>query len=69
MSRLPDMSKGMPAWYMSRRAKMVFEQSVSRIQAEAGLSTDMVGGMMMPTWHGIPILVCDALSVDEPLVS
>ena len=65
MSRMPQTGSGKCWWYMSRQAKMVFEQSLSRLSAESGLSQEMIGGKTMTTWMGYPIGTCDALSVVE----
>ena len=65
MSRLPMDYSGKTWWYMSRRAKMVLEQSLSRLSAESGLTVEMIGGKKMTAFMGMPIGVCDALSVIE----
>lgn len=67
--RVPNMSAGRAAWYMSADAQMVLGQVVSRLTSESALRTEEVGGIMTETFRGIPIRRVDQLARDESLLA
>jgi hypothetical protein len=71
MRRIPNLSTGRCAFYMSRDiATWVARQSAAAVH-QATLTMDQVGGDRRYTerFHGIPMRRVDALSADEATVS
>lgn len=69
MSRIPNLSLGRPAWYMSRNTLDFLRRQTSAKVAGSTLTTENVGGTMVEKFQGIPLRRCDALAADEALVS
>ena len=67
--RLPSMGAGRCAWYMDRGIITKLRQQSANAVKNSTLSVDMVGGVPITSFNGIPIRRVDALSPDEALVS
>lgn len=68
IERLPNANAGRCAFYMSRKVRTTLRQQLSFKVASSTLTTDMVGGKVVTSFHGIPIRRCDILAADEALV-
>lgn len=65
MRLIPNLSMGRPAFYMSRDIlTWVGRQTAAAVQGST-LTTDMVGGKLVESFHGIPMRRVDALAGDE----
>jgi|TARA_R100001530_G_scaffold126782_1_gene95764 hypothetical protein len=65
MRLVPNLSMGRPAFYMSRDIlTWVGRQTAAAVQGST-LTTDMVGGKLVESFHGIPMRRVDALAGDE----
>ena len=67
--RIPAMGRGRAAWYMDRDTTTFLEQQLAHKVAQSTLMVREVGGVMIDTFKGIPIAVCDALETDEARVT
>lgn len=67
--RLPSMAGGRCAWYMDRGIITKLRQQSANAVKNSTLSVDMVGGVPITSFNGIPIRRVDVLSPDEALVS
>lgn len=67
--RIPFQGVGVPVWYMNRT---VFEfldiQRIGNVEAGGQLSYNVVDGLRIPSFRGMPIRVCDALLETEARV-
>lgn len=69
MELVPNMSMGRSVFYMSRDLRtMLRRQTADKIQ-NSTLTIENVGGVMLMSFHGVPIRRVDALAADEALVS
>jgi hypothetical protein len=68
MSRIPNLSTGRAVFYMTRDVRTTLRQQLSAMTSSSTLSTDMVGGVMVESFQGIPIRRVDKLAVDETRV-
>lgn len=67
--RIPNMGMGKMAFYMNRSVfQMLDIQRRDDIQAGGGLTYQNVDGVAVPSFRGIPVRVCDALTEAEALV-
>jgi hypothetical protein len=65
MRLVPNLSMGRPAFYMSRDIlTWVGRQTAAAVQGST-LTTDMVGGKLVESFHGIPMRRVDALAGNE----
>ena len=69
MNQIPSLSFGRPVFYMSRSILTTLRQQVAAAVQNASLATEMVGGIMTTSFHGIPIRRVDALAANEAVVS
>lgn len=69
MERLPDMQLGRPVFYMSRNTRTFLRRQLAAATKQSTLGMNMVGGVAVMDFQGIPVRRCDALSADETLVS
>jgi hypothetical protein len=68
IERVPNISLGRAAFYMSRDVRtMVREQAANGVK-NSTLTVDNVGGVPIMSFHGIPLRRVDALAADEALV-
>lgn len=68
--RIPSLKLGKPVFYMNRTVfQMLDIQRRDDVIAGGGLVYKDVDGMMTPTFRGIPVRVCDALTETEAAVS
>jgi hypothetical protein len=66
---IPNMNIGRPVIYMNRKLKTVLGQQSINLTKNSTLSTNMLGGRLVTTWHGIPIRRVDRLAADEARVA
>lgn len=70
MNRIPNLQAGKCAFYMNRTVKQMLDiQRRDDVISGGGLTYDMVDGKYVPSFRGIPIRTCDALTENEALVS
>lgn len=69
MDRIPNLSAGRAAFYMDRGVLTKLRQQSAAATKNSTLTVDMVGGVMLTAFHGVPIRRMDALSGDEALVA
>lgn len=65
MRLVPNLSKGRPAFYMSRDMLTWLGRQTSAATQGSTLKAEMVGGQLVETFHGIPLRRVDALAGDE----
>lgn len=65
MRRVPSLNAGRPAFYMSRDMLTWLGRQTSAATQGSTLRSEMVGGELVETFHGIPLRRVDALSGDE----
>lgn len=67
--RVPNLRAGKPAFYMNRSVfQMLDIQRRDDVIAGGGLVYQNVDGMIVPTFRGIPVRICDALTETEAQV-
>jgi len=67
--RLPTMGMGKPVFYMNRTVfQMLDIQRRDDVISGGGLIYKDVDGILMPTFRGIPVRICDALTEAETAV-
>lgn len=70
MHRIPNMSMGKCAFYMNRSVKQMLDiQRRDDVISGGGLVYNEVDGKLIPSFRGVPIRTCDALTEAESLVS
>ena len=69
LERIPNLSMGRPAFYMSRNTRSFLRRQVSNLTKSSTLTIENVGGKMITSFQGVPIRRVDALAADEALVS
>jgi hypothetical protein len=69
MRLIPNLSVVRPAFYMSRDIMTWVDRQVAAAVQGSTLTTDMVGGKLVTSFHGIPMRRVDALAADEALVT
>lgn len=68
IERIPNLSMGRPAFYMSRDIRTVFRQQLANATKQSTLAVENVGGVRSPMFNEIPIRRVDRLAVDEARV-
>jgi hypothetical protein len=68
IERIPNLSAGRANFYMSRYLRTRLRQQSAAAVKSSTLTVEMVGGIPVSMFHGIPIRRTDALSADEALV-
>jgi hypothetical protein len=69
MERVPNLSLGRPAFYMSRDVRTKVRQQASHGVKSSSLTVENIGGTPVSSFHGIPLRRVDSLSADEALVA
>lgn len=69
MRRVPNLSFGRPAFYMSRDMATFLGRQSTNLTKNSTLTVDMVGGKMVERFHSIPVRRTDVLAADEALVA
>lgn len=69
MNLIPNLSGGRPVFYCSRDILTKIRQQSAAAVQNASLDVQMVGGVMVTSFHGIPIRRVDALAANEAVVS
>lgn len=68
--RIPNLKNCKPVFYMNRSVfQMLDIQRRDDVVSGGGLVYQVVDGLMSPTFRGIPVKVCDALTEAESVVS
>jgi hypothetical protein len=68
--RIPSMGMGKPVFYMNRSVfQMLDIQRRDDVISGGGLTYQQVDGVAQPSFRGIPVRVCDALTESEAVVS
>lgn len=68
--RIPNLSMCRPVFYMNRTCfQMLDIQRRDDVISGGGLMYDVVDGKRLPSFRGIPVKICDALTEAEALVS
>jgi hypothetical protein len=68
MERVPNISLGRPAFYMSRDVRTKVRQQASNGVKSSSLTIEQIGGVPLTSFHGVPLRRVDALAADEALV-
>ena len=69
MELIPNLSAGRAAFYMSRNTRTFLRRQLSNQVSSSTLTVDMVGGVPVMSFQGVPIRKVDALAADEALVT
>ena len=69
MERIPNMSAGRAAFYMSRNTTTFLRRQLSNAVSSSTLVVEQVGGVPVMSFQGVPIRRVDALAADEALVA
>lgn len=69
IERIPNVSFGRAAFYMSRGVRTTLRQQSSALVKNSTLTIEQLGGVPVMSFHGIPVRRVDALAADETLVS
>lgn len=67
--RVPNISAGRAVWYMDRHILTKLRQQSAKAVKNSTLTVDMVGGVKVTAFDGIPIRRVDALYTDEANIS
>ncbi len=69
MSLIPNLSRGRPAFYMSRTTMTFLRQQLAAATNMSTLQIENVGGKMVTKFQGIPIRRVDTLAADEARIT
>lgn len=69
MTLIPNLSRGRPAFYMSRDTMSFLRRQLSAATNMSTLQIENVGGKMVTMFQGIPIRRVDTLAADEARVA
>lgn len=69
IERIPNLSLGRAAFYMSRGMRTKVRQQSAKAVRNSTLTIEQVGGVPVMSFHGIPIRRVDSLAADEALVA
>ena len=69
IERIPNLSAGRAAFYMSRNVRTILRQQSSALVKNSTLTIEQTGGVPVMMFQGIPVRRVDALAADEALVS
>lgn len=69
IERIPNLSAGRAAFYMSRGVRTKLRQQSSALVKNSTLTIEQEGGVPLMSFHGIPVRRVDAMAADEALVS
>lgn len=68
IERIPNLSMGRAAFYMSRGLRSKLRQQSAAAVKNSTLTIEQVGGVPLMSFHGVPIRRDDALAADEAFV-
>lgn len=68
IERIPNISMGRAAFYMSRDMRTKVRQQSAKAVKASSLTIEQVGGVPVTSFQGIPIRRVDSLAADEALV-
>lgn len=69
IERIPNLTAGRAAFYMSRGVRTKVRQQSAKAVKNSTLTIEQAGGVPVMMFHGIPLRRVDALAADEALVS
>ena len=69
LERIPSMTAGRAAFYMSRNIRTALRQQSYALTKSSSLTIENVGGVPVMSFQGVPVRRVDALAADETLVS
>lgn len=69
IERIPNLTLGRAAFYMSRGVRTKLRQQSSKEVKNSTLTIEQLGGVPVMSFHGIPIRRSDSLAADEALVT
>lgn len=69
IERIPNLTLGRAAFYMSRGVRTKLRQQSSKEVKNSTLTIEQLGGVPVMSFHGIPIRRSDSLAADEALVA
>ena len=69
IERIPVLTMGRAAFYMSRGVRTKLRQQSAKAVKNSTLTIEQVGGVPLMSFHGIPVRRCDALAADEAFVA
>ena len=69
MTIIPNLSRGRPAFYMSRDTMSFLRRQLSAATSMSTLSIENVGGKMVTKFQGIPLRRVDTLAADEARIT
>lgn len=69
IERIPNLTLGRAAFYMSRGVRTKLRQQSAKEVKNSTLTIEQLGGVPVMSFHGIPIRRSDALAADEALVT
>ena len=69
IERIPNLTLGRAAFYMSRGIRTKLRQQSSKEVKNSTLTIEQLGGVPVMSFHGIPIRRSDSLAADEALVT
>lgn len=69
IERIPNLTLGRAAFYMSRGIRTKLRQQSSKEVKNSTLTIEQLGGVPVMSFHGIPIRRSDSLAADEALVA
>ena len=69
MNLIPNLSRGRPAFYMSRDMLTFLRRQLSAATSMSTLQIENVGGKMVTRFQGVPIRRCDTLAADETRIT
>jgi len=69
MTLIPNLSRGRPAFYMSRNTMSFLRRQLTAATSMSTLQIENVGGKMVTMFQGIPIRRVDTLAADETRIT
>ena len=69
MTLIPNLSRGRPAFYMSRNTMSFLRRQLTAATSMSTLQIENVGGKMVTRFQGIPIRRVDTLAADETRIT
>ena len=69
MTQIPNLSRGRPAFYMSRNTLSFLRRQLTAATSMSTLQIENVGGKMVTKFQGIPIRRVDTLAADEARIT
>jgi len=69
LERVPNLNNGRAGFFMERNLREMLRLQVRASTTNSTLSEETIAGMPKTSFGGVPVLVCDALEVDEARVT